>query len=159
MENLFLSRLQTHIFASPNFNPYQSAHRRNRSTETALLCILDHSANIHKSTNLVYLDVSAAFDTIDHHNLLHRGSKSLEPLYNPLPCRMLISTNMLITLNSLSLSLNPQSPNLESTLAVLSHWFALNCLALNPDKSDAILLGTRQRNSTLSNISHIIVAG
>jgi len=48
---------------------------------------------------------------------------------------------------------------LESALDVLSHWFSLNCLALNPDKSDAILLGTRQRNSSLSNISHINVAG
>ena len=36
---------------------------------------------------------------------------------------------------------------------------SLNCLALNPDKSDAILLGTRQRNSSLSSISHINVAG
>jgi hypothetical protein len=31
--------------------------------------------------------------------------------------------------------------------------------AINPYKSDAILLSTRQRNSTLSNISHINVAG
>jgi len=48
---------------------------------------------------------------------------------------------------------------LESALTVLSQWFSLNCLALNPDKSDAILLGTHQRNSSLSNITHINVAG
>ena len=41
----------------------------------------------------------------------------------------------------------------------LSQWFSLNCLALDPYKSDAILLGTRQRNNSLSNISRINVAG
>ena len=75
LEKLFLSRLQPHILASPNFNSYQSAYRRNHSTETDLLCTLDHghhSANNHKSTLLVSLDLSAAFDTIDHRILLNR---------------------------------------------------------------------------------------
>ena len=68
-----------------------------------------------------------------------------------------------MTLNSLSLSLNPQRPLISIHLNLL--WipylrrFSLNCLALNPDKSDAILLGTRQCNNSLPNISHINVAG
>ena len=68
-----------------------------------------------------------------------------------------------MTLNSLSLYLNPQRSLISKHLNLL--WmpylrrFSLNCLALNPDKSDAILLGTRQRNNSLSNISHINVAG
>jgi hypothetical protein len=43
----------------------------------------------------------------------------------------------------------------------LSGSLSLNSLSLNPDKSDAILLGTHRRNSTLSNITitHINVAG
>jgi Reverse transcriptase (RNA-dependent DNA polymerase) len=48
---------------------------------------------------------------------------------------------------------------LQSALAVLSQGFSLNSLSQNPDKSDAILLSTHRRNSTLSNISHINVAG
>ena len=48
---------------------------------------------------------------------------------------------------------------LEPALADLFQWFSINYLALNPTTSDAILLGTHQRNSTLSNISHINVAG
>jgi len=74
-EKLFLSCLQPHILTSHNVNPYQSAYHRNHSTETALLCILDHlhhSANAHKSTILVSLDLGAAFDTIDHAILLNR---------------------------------------------------------------------------------------
>ena len=75
LEKLFLSRLQPYVLTSPNFNPYQSAYRHNYSTETALLNTLDHvyhSANIHKSTILVSLDLSATFDTIDHRILLNR---------------------------------------------------------------------------------------
>jgi len=54
-----------HVYypTSPNFNPYQSAYHRNQSTETALLCTLDHvyhSANAHKSTIPVSLDLRAA---------------------------------------------------------------------------------------------------
>jgi hypothetical protein len=48
---------------------------------------------------------------------------------------------------------------LESALSILSSWFSHNWLALNPDKSDAILLGTRQRNSTLAGVRSVNVAG
>ena len=54
---------------------YQSAYKPQHSTETALLCVCE---NIKKAldrkngTALVMIDLSAAFDTIDHHILLHR---------------------------------------------------------------------------------------
>ena len=73
-----------------------------------------------------------------------------------------INTNMLMTLNSSSLSLTLQPFLISTHLNLLSLFYligSLNYLALNPDKSDAILLGTNQRNRTLSNISHIDVAG
>jgi len=49
----------------------------------------------------------------------------------------------------LFIALNPSDPssdifNLTSCLHALQSWFCLNGMALNPDKSDAILLGTRQ---------------
>jgi Reverse transcriptase (RNA-dependent DNA polymerase) len=75
LEKLFLTHFQSHILASPNFNPHQSAYRCNHSTETALLCTLDHvfhSADSKKSTIIVSLDLSAAFGTIDHSILLNR---------------------------------------------------------------------------------------
>jgi hypothetical protein len=56
------------------------------------------------------------------------------------------------------LSASANLHTLQSDLAVLSQWFSLNSLSLNPDKSDTILLGTHRRNSILYNISHINVA-
>ena len=54
---------------------FQSGFRRNHSTETALLKILnDTRCNLdnHKLTVLVLLDLTAALDTVDHHILLNR---------------------------------------------------------------------------------------
>jgi len=68
---LFLSRFQSHILTSPNFNKNQSAYRPGCSTETTLQLLLDiGTADAGKLTLLVSLDLSAAFDTIDHAVLL-----------------------------------------------------------------------------------------
>ena len=73
LEKLLHVRIQNHVTSSHNFNPNQSTYRPYHSTETALLGILDnilHSADQGSSSVLVSLDMSAAFDTIDHNILL-----------------------------------------------------------------------------------------
>ena len=73
MERLFLSRFQPHVINSPNFSQVQSAYRPLHSTETCVLRTLNNiyvSADTGKATALVSLDLSAAFDTIDHSILL-----------------------------------------------------------------------------------------
>ena len=79
IERLFLSRFYPHVTSSPNFNHLQSAYRPRHSTETALLQTFDDifcSADCSQPTLLVSLDLSAAFDTIDHSTLLSRLSTS-----------------------------------------------------------------------------------
>jgi len=48
--------------------------------------------------------------------------------------------------------------NLESCLNDLYYWCCLNGLALNPDKTDSILLGTRQRANSYTDIATVKVA-
>ena len=75
LERLFLSQFQPHILTAPNFNKFQSAYWPGCSTETALQLLLDNiysTADTGKPTFLVSLDLSAAFDTIDHAVLLKR---------------------------------------------------------------------------------------
>ena len=73
LERLFISRLMPHV--SGNFCPLQSSYRQYHSTETALLRItndLFEAVDVIKAKVLVTLDLSAAFDTIDHSVLLRR---------------------------------------------------------------------------------------
>ena len=79
LEHLILKRIQSHTTSSKNFNPFQSAYRCYFSTESALLLALDniyHAIDTGSSTVLVSLNLSAAFDTIEHSVLLNRLQNS-----------------------------------------------------------------------------------
>jgi len=75
-----LSRLTDHLDSHGLLNPHQSAYCKHHSTETALLYIHDHPINAIASQKLscknllCLLDLSAAFNTIDHNILITRLS-------------------------------------------------------------------------------------
>ena len=61
--------------------PVQSAYRQGHSTETALLNVISDiidAADSQKIMLLGLLDMSAAFDTVDHKILLRRLEKSFD---------------------------------------------------------------------------------
>ena len=75
LERVAAFQLLDYMHSNSLFEPLQSAYRRFYSTETALLkiqndvlCSMDHGG----VKLLVLLDLSAAFDTVDHHLLLSR---------------------------------------------------------------------------------------
>ena len=75
VERLFLSRIRAHVDSIPGLNTFQSAYRKYHNTETAVLRILDDvykAADNKTPTCLLALDLSAAFDTIDHQTLIDR---------------------------------------------------------------------------------------
>ena len=74
-ERLALARLFPHVSVSPSFSPCQSSYRKFHSTETALLKLTNDilkNLDSGKIIILTALDMSAAFDTLDHATLLHR---------------------------------------------------------------------------------------
>jgi hypothetical protein len=75
LERIVMNRMQTHLSSNSLLSPFQSAYRRFHSTESALLTVHNDiicSMDGGKVTALVLLDLSAAFDTVDHSILLHR---------------------------------------------------------------------------------------
>ena len=79
IEKLILAQLSRYLAANNLFPDYQSGFRRHHSTVTAILRVLsDIYAAIDRDqvSLLALLDVSAAFDTVDHSILLERLSTS-----------------------------------------------------------------------------------
>lgn len=75
IERIVYNRLNSHIAAFPALSQFQSAYRKYHSCETALTKIVNDLLNAvegKKVTALVLLDLSAAFDTVDHEILLGR---------------------------------------------------------------------------------------
>ena len=75
LERVIHNRLNQHLASFHSLSPFQSAYRKLHSTETALLRIYNDllvSISQQKLSALVLLDLSAAFDTIDHNILLTR---------------------------------------------------------------------------------------
>jgi hypothetical protein len=75
IEKIVDSRLEGYLTANELHDPHQSAYRKFHSTETALIKVQNdilNSLDNNDVTMLVMLDLSAAFDTIDHITLLQR---------------------------------------------------------------------------------------
>jgi hypothetical protein len=72
LERVAAVRLHSHFKENSLYTKNQSAYRKGHSVETALLSITDSALRIldsNKSVILILLDLSAAFDTIDHQTL------------------------------------------------------------------------------------------
>ena len=77
LEKIVANRLQAHIKNNHLSNPLQSAYRKHYSTESARLKVHNDiiiSMDKAEVTALTLLDLSAAFDTIDHATLTDRLS-------------------------------------------------------------------------------------
>ena len=75
LERVVLSQLKGHLLKYNLLDSHQSAYREFHNTETALLKVhndLLYATDKNEISILALLDLSAAFDTIDHHILLER---------------------------------------------------------------------------------------
>ena len=69
LEKVILTQLQKHLSENDLLEIKQSAYRKNHNTETALLSVFDgllRNADDRLVSVLALLDLSAAFDTLDH---------------------------------------------------------------------------------------------
>ena len=79
LERVVLNQLQNHLHSNNLVETHQAAYRKNHSTETALLYTTNNlllQNDSHNISAVGLLDLSAAFDTLDHKILLERLHKT-----------------------------------------------------------------------------------
>ena len=111
IERVIHTRLSDHLHKFPSLSPFQSAYRKFHSTETALLRIQNDlllATNKQRLSALVLLDLSAAFDTIDHNILLDRLSRTFGITGNALS---LLSSYLQNRSQSVSINSNLSNPS------------------------------------------------
>ena len=75
VETAVIKQLQHYLFSNNLFPDLQSAYRHKHSIESELLKVTNDillNMNDQRVTLLLLLDLSVAFDTVDHDTLLHR---------------------------------------------------------------------------------------
>ena len=208
-EKLVKLQLTEHLDSHSLFNIHQSAYTKSHSTETVLLSLHDHliqSMAHQKVTGLCLLDLSAAFDTIDHSILLTRLSSwfglggtaltwissylssrtfsvSIRDQLSPAssvsygvpqgsvlgPLLFIMYTTPLSHLiqshdlnhhlyaddTQLFISIKPSefqnaASSLSAVFQSISNWMSLNMLALNPSKTEFLLIGSPQQLNKIS---------
>ena len=97
LERIVLEQFLQHLQSHSLLEPFQSAYRKRHSTETALLRVVNYllqASHSGRVSILSLLDLSAAFDTIDHNILIARlrstfgfSGKVLDWFISYLSCR------------------------------------------------------------------------
>ena len=70
-----LFQMSDHLFSNSLLNPFQSTYKPGHNTETTLLEIVNDlllSVDNGNISIITFLDLAAAFDTVDHNILLSR---------------------------------------------------------------------------------------
>ena len=77
---MVFEHIHTHMMTHSLYPEFQSAYRKNHSTETALVRVMNDilmTMNTQEVTLLVMVDLSATFDTVNHNILLTRLNEEL----------------------------------------------------------------------------------
>ena len=81
VERVVLKRLNDHLSRNNLDIPFQWAYKKHHSTETLLIRIVNDlliATDENKTTVVMLLDLSAAFETVDHTKLLQILCKDIE---------------------------------------------------------------------------------
>ena len=183
VERRVAAQIRSHMDSYDLGNTFQSAYKVWHSTETALLCIKNEihlSLSKGMATALVLLDLSAAFDTIDHETLLSSLSARfgftgmalkwfrsyLQDRFQSVKIGSTLSLlyHFYVEDTQLFIHLSPDDSlksfdRLKSCLNDIQVWMSENKLKLNPDKTEFIVFGAKDRYKWLSDSFPVNILG
>ena len=217
LERVLMNQLSTYLTENSLHDPFQSAYQPHHSVETAILRVQNHllsAMNEGKISLLILLDMSAAFDTVNHDILLQCvssqygiGGVALKWFHSYLTSRLssvyvdgassdssslrygvpqgsvlgpqlfcmytasisrIINrygfhyhryaddTQIYCTVDPSQAAVDSALQRIESCLTDLHRWLSSNYLKLNEDKTEFIIVGSRQQRAKV-HIDHLKV--
>ena len=147
-ERAVFNQTNDHLNSHGLYPKNQSAYRKSHSTETALLRVNhDILLNMNRQhvTLLVMLDLTAAFDTVDHSIMLDRLSSTFGIQGQVLPVLPDSTVDQIAAVTAM-----------ESCIDDIKNWMLNDKLKLNDSKTEFLIIGTRQQLSKVNfNTLHV----
>ena len=143
IERVVSGRLNEHLIKNSMFDPLQSAYRDKHSTETALIKVQNDilsALDAGSSAILLMLDLSAAFDTIDHHILLCHHSYADD-------------TQLNMAMDHSNNNWRDGLARIQLCVSEIREWMNQNMLKLNDDKTELIVFTLKYKQNLCNDLS------
>ncbi|XP_071582409.1 uncharacterized protein [Temnothorax nylanderi] len=177
LEHILAEQIKVYLDDHDLLDPHQSAYRKDHSTQTALIRILDdvrQAADARKVTIAIFFDFYKAFDSVDHYVLIEKlrnlgfTCSALRWLCSYLCDRSKVlrhckynfyADDLCIYLHTELKYLAEAVQKANQDISNIVPWATENRLSLNPSKTTAMIMGTvRYINGLpLDDLPHIVV--
>ncbi|XP_071631879.1 uncharacterized protein [Temnothorax longispinosus] len=175
LEHIVAEQIKAYLDDHDLLDPHQAAYRKDHSTQTALIRILDDVKQAaRKVTIAIFFDFSKAFDNVNHYLLIEKlrnlgfSCSALRWMCSYLYDRSKVlryckynfyADDLCIYLHTELKYLAEAVQKVNQDISNIVAWVTENRLSLNPSKTTAMIMGTARylNGLPLDDLPHIVV--